>query len=265
MRLGLAQLGLILLLCSCQKQSAATIAQPTPSATPVQYYGHPRTPSPKLQFIEAVDLGNGQQIVKHEIHHAAAEKIDIFYPQIVGSIEPFVAKVNAAIKSFVTKDRYPVKRKSRQRVPGEYEYEIVIKYSVELATNDVLSVAFHEYWRLFGAAHPGESYHAFNYNWKTNQVLKLQDLFRKDAKYLERLSEYCNDALIAQTGYPVEGLTPDPKNFLTWHLTKDSLCIDFDRCDHMPCGPGEQIVAIPYAELKDIVNLEGVLKSLVSP
>ncbi len=255
---------LTFILCGCQKQVEVTAAQATPSVSPVQYYGHPRVPSPRLNFRETVDLGNGLQIVKQEIHHAATEKIDIFYPQIVGSTDKAITKFNAAIKRFVTKDHYPVKRRAEPRIPVDYEYEIVIKYSVEFASDDILSITFHEYWSAFGAAHPGESYYAFNYNRTTNQVLELPELFKRDAKYLEVLAKRCNNTLIDQTGYRPEGLTPERKNFMAWHLTKDSLCIDFDRCEFLPCAPGEQIVAIPYAELRDILNLDGVLKSVVS-
>lgn len=257
-------LGLTLILCGCQKQVEVTAAQAAPSVSPVQYYGHPRVQSPRLNFRETVDLGNGLQIVKQEIHHAATEKIDIFYPQIVGSSEKSVAKFNDAIKRFVTKDRYPVKRRAKSRIPVDYEYEIVIKYSVEYVSDDLLSIAFHEYWSAVGAAHPGESYYAFNYNRKTNQTLELRELFKRDTKYLEILAKRCNNTLIDQTGYLPEGLTPERKNFTKWHLMKDYLCLDFDRCIFLPCAPGEQIVAIPYAELRDILNLDGVLKNMVS-
>lgn len=264
MKLAMAQFVLVLMLCGCQKQSEVISAHPMPSASPVQNYGHPRIPTPRLNFRETADLGDGLQIVKQEIHHVATEKVDIFYPQIVGSADQSLAKLNAAIKSFVTKDRYPVKRKAKPRIPVDYEYEIVIKYSVELASDDLLSIAFHEYWSAFGAAHPGESYYAFNYNRKTNKPLKLHELFKKDANYLELLAKRCTDVLVDQSGYRPEGLTPKLKNFTKWHLTNDSLCIDFDRCEFLPCAPGEQIVAISYAELKDILNLEGVLRSVVS-
>ncbi len=250
--------------CGCKTSSEVSAAQPKSVASPVQYYGHSAKPTPRLSFIESADLGQGLQIIRQEIHHEAVEKIEILYPQIIGSFDPAIAKLNLAIKSFITQGRFPVKRKKESHLKFSYEYEIAIKYSVEFVSAEILSIAFHEYWNAFGAAQPGQSYITFNYNLKKHKPIGLHELFLKDSKYLERLVNYCHESLSDQTGYPVEGLSPEIKNFTKWHLTQTSLCIDFDRCEHMPCAPGEQIVAIPYSELRDILNFEGVLRSVVS-
>ena len=253
-----------LVVCGCKTSSEVSAAQPKAVASPVQYYGHSIKPTPRLGFIETADLGQGLQIIKKEIHHEAAEKIDILYPQITGSRDPATTKLNLAIKSFITQGRYPVKRKKKSHLKFSYEYEIVIRYSVEFVSDEILSIAFHEYWSAFGAAHPGQSYLTFNHNLKSNKPIRLHELFLKDSKYLERLVKYCSESLVDQTGFPVDRLIPELKNFTKWHLTQNSLCIDFDRCEHMPCAPGEQIIAIPYSELKDVLNPNGILKTVIS-
>ncbi|MBL8208480.1 MAG: DUF3298 and DUF4163 domain-containing protein [Blastocatellia bacterium] len=215
-------------------------------------------------------------MVKKEFHHIneiGRTKIDILYPQILGSSDARIAKFNQRVKALAfqyaryhlnvpPEDAKRFRRLTQGDPPDEYP-NVDITYSIELATDDVLSVAFHQY-EYAGGAHPNQSYFAINFDPKNKKVIQLPDLFKRNARYLERVAEHCNNALLEQTNFTPMGLTAELKNFPTWHLTKDSLCIDFDRCEFLPCAPGEQIVAIPYAELRDILNLEGVLKTVVS-
>ena len=230
----------------------------------------------RLHFRETADLGQGLRVTKKEFHHfneKGRTKIDILYPQVLGSGDTRIVKFNQQVKALAfqyaryhlnvpPEDARRFRRLTQGDPPDEYP-NVDITYSIELVTAEVLSVAFHQY-EYSGGAHPGQSYFTINFDLKRKKVIQLPELFKRDTKYLERMVEYCNKALLEHTDYAPMGLTAELKNFTAWHLTKDSFCIDFDRCEFLPCAPGEQIVAIPYADLKDLLNLDGVLKSVVS-
>ena len=234
-----------------------------------------RTQGPGLQYRETAELPDGLRVVKkefHRINQKGRTKIDILYPQISGANDNRIVKFNQQIRALAfqyasyhlnvpPEDAKRFRRRTQGDPPDEYP-KVDITYSVELVTEEVLSIAFHQY-EYSGGAHPRQSYFTINFDLKKRKLIKLQELFKKDTKYLETLAKRCNDALIEQTGHYAQ-LTPERQNFMKWHLTKDHLCIDFDRCEFLPCAPGEQIVAIPYAELQDILNLDGILKSVVA-
>jgi hypothetical protein len=61
--------------------------------------------------------------------------------------------------------------------------------------------------------------------------------------------------------YPViRGAGPLEKNFSVFNITKDGLLITFTTYQVASYADGPQEVFIPYRELKDYLNPEGILK-----
>jgi hypothetical protein len=99
-------------------------------------------------------------------------------------------------------------------------------------------------------------------------VLKLADLFKPGAKYLQTISSYSIKDLKSQSKAQgadsmltdqtiADGAGPDLKNFKSWTITKKGLAISFDSYQVAPYVAGPQRVVIPYSALKDIIKPDG--------
>jgi hypothetical protein len=222
-----------------------------------------------LNYQETAELPAGFRFIKKEFHRDDDLKINIFYPQIVGGSNHITSSLNKRIWKLAIQEYESDIKPSRQKPRAEqHEYELLLsrKYSLEFINDEIVSLVFHEWWYGKGAAHGDGKYLTLNFNLKTGKPIQLRELFNPGSHYLKRLHRICEQALVVQTGSGLTSeLSLEPERNIEWHLTKDYLCIDFPRCEPIACAAGEQIVAISYVDLKDILNLEGVLKSVIAP
>ena len=111
---------------------------------------------------------------------------------------------------------------------------------------------------------------------KHGRLLKLADLFKPGAKYLDVISAYAIKDLKKQSkaqganamldDQSIEGgASASEKNYGSWTVTKKGLAITFDAYQVGPYAAGPQNVVVPYSTLKDIINPEGVLGPLTKP
>lgn len=255
--------------------SVACNREPDIRLSPQEIAAIPKTSVPNyakkgsLNYRETAELPAGFRFIKKEFQRDDDAKISIFYPQIVGGSNRVTSSLNKRIWNLAIQE-YESDVKPSRKMPRvekhEYQLQLSRKYSLEFVSDEIVSLVFHEWWYGIGAAHGDGKYLTLNFNLKTGKPIKLRELFKPGSHYLKRLHGICEQALVSQTGTELTSeLSLEPERNIEWHLTKDRLCIDFPRCEPTPCAAGEQIVAIPYADLKDILNLEGVLKSVVSP
>jgi hypothetical protein len=117
-----------------------------------------------------------------------------------------------------------------------------------------------------GAAHPNSNTEVLNYDLKNGKQLKLADLFKPGAKYLQTLSTYCIADLKKQSkdkGTELfedqikEGAGPTAKNYESWTITRRGLGINFDSYQVGPYAAGPQFVMVPYSALKEIIKPDG--------
>jgi hypothetical protein len=145
---------------------------------------------------------------------------------------------------------------------------------VALASDELISVEFNIGGYYAGAAHPNSYTEVINFDAKNGRVLKLADLFKPRAKYLQTISAYAIKDLKAQskTEGPDSMLTdetiqggagPDAKNYKSWTITRKGLAITFDSYQVAPYAAGPQQVLIPYSALKDLINPDGALGRFV--
>jgi hypothetical protein len=121
-----------------------------------------------------------------------------------------------------------------------------------------------------GAAHPNSYSEVINYDLKNGKQLKLGDLFKPGAKYLQAIAMYCIADLKKQgkdkglTDEEIEkGAAASPKNYQSWTITKKGLGINFDSYQVGPYAAGPQFVTVPYSTVKDLVNPEGPIAQFV--
>lgn len=194
------------------------------------------------------------------------------YPQLTGN-NPNFERFNQAARGFFMrsvadfkKDMQPEEGEGPQPEGSMASYR-VIGYTIALAQDDLVSVLFEVGGYYQGAAHPNSHTEVLNYDLKNGKQLRLADLFKPGAKYLQTLSAYCIAELKKQTkkaGGPdlpddqiESGAAPTAKNFESWTITRRGLKIDFDAYQVGPYAAGPQSVVVPYAALKDLIKPDG--------
>ena len=199
-------------------------------------------------------------------------EIDAQYPQINGGNNPNFEKFNQTVRALVMKEVGEFKKEMAPKPDEETRPEnsmgsyVAMSYEVGLARDDLISIAFDVSSYYQGAAHPNSYSQVLSYDLKNAKVLKLADLFKPGAKYLQSLSTYCITDLKKQSkekGGSLDdstindGAGPAAKNYRSWTIMKKGLGVNFDAYQVGPYAAGPQFVTVPYSVLKDIINPEG--------
>jgi len=145
-----------------------------------------------------------------------------------------------------------------------------------MATDEVISIELDVGTYYHGAAHPNSNSEVLNFDVRNGKTLRLADLFNPGAKYLQAISSYSIKDLKKQSAAKgadsmleddtiESGAGPSAKNFQSWTITKKGLGITFDSYQVGPYVAGPQYVLIPYQDLKEMVDINGVLGPLLKP
>ena len=198
-------------------------------------------------------------------------QINADYPQIQGTNDPAIRKLNRHIKQLITKAySWPLSRPSKDDLayyakrPGVFN-SVNIEYKVLLNSDELLSIYFMGYHYGIGAAHSVHESFTLNYDFKSHRQLALADLFKPRANYLPVISQRCKDELSKDWSYLKtdryfnDGLAPRVKNFESWNLTEHGLRLNFHACKIEGCSGGDLTVEIPFEELKDLLRINGPL------
>ena len=188
-------------------------------------------------------------------------KIDVVYPQIDGSDDPHIRRLNQRLEQLVRdQSDWPLRpsrtdlRYYREKWPEAFN-EVYIEYEIVLATDSVLSIYFNVESYGIGAANGFQHSFVVNYDLSLGKELKLSDVFTPRSKYLEFVSRYCFDELSKQSGFMFEdALAPHALNFESWNITRDGIRFNFDKCKIFGCADGQHAVEIPFANLKEFLN-----------
>ncbi len=222
-------------------------------------------------------VGGGKLVEKTVKESNRAKRSDLLsvYPEFSGIDAAAAAKLNAAIKKYVTdvddayrKDLAEYSVEDVKAMPDSAGLASEISYDVALANDAVISLTFYNY-SYTGGAHGTTGSSTINYDLKNNRELKLTDIFAPNADYLDTLSELSRVDLKAQKIEATddemlnEGTTATEENFSSWNLTKKGLQINFDAYQVASYAAGAQTVIIPYAKLEKILKKDGVIAGLI--
>lgn len=195
-------------------------------------------------------------------------EISAQYPQLTGGNNPNFEKFNQAARAFVTtkvglfKKEMALEQGEEPRPEGSMGSDLNIGYTVVLAQDDLMSIRFDVGTYYQGAAHPNSYSEVINYDLKNGKQLKLSDLFKPGAKYLQALSVY-SIADLKKQGKDLlpeqieRGAAPKAENYQSWNIGKTGLGINFDAYQVGPYAAGPQFVMVPYSNLKDLINPDG--------
>ena len=196
-------------------------------------------------------------------------EVDAQYPQLNGGNNPNFEKFNQTARALVTKkvagfkkDMAPVEGEEA-RPEGSMGSHLNVAYTLILAQDDLISVKFDVGSYYQGAAHPNSYSDVINYDLKNGKQLKLGDLFKPGAKYLQAIADYSIADLKKQTdkgliaGEIENGAAAVAKNYQSWNIMKTGIGVTFDAYQVGPYAAGPQFVTVPYSALKDLINPEG--------
>jgi Protein of unknown function (DUF3298)/Deacetylase PdaC len=232
---------------------------------------------------EPIEISGGAEIVAKAIKETNKKlkyEIDAEYPQVVGAADGRFDKFNQEVRSLITSKIAEFKKQMSEKQAEEaatteteaMSSDLGAGYTVGLAKDDLVSVEFDIGGYYQGAAHPNSYTQVINYDVKNGKVLKLADLFKPGAKYLQAISSYSIKNLTALSKSKDSMLTdetinsgagPEAKNYRSWTITKKGLGITFDSYQVGPYVAGPQRVVIPYSALKDIIRPDGPLGEFV--
>jgi hypothetical protein len=223
---------------------------------------------------EPISLSGDAEVVTKQIKESNKKlvyEIAARYPQITGG-NPNFEKFNQAVRGLVVKKVAEFKKDvvpepdEEPRPENSMGSDLDVGYEIELAQDDLVSVLFTVFSYYQGAAHPNSYSEVINYDLKNGKALKLADLFKPGAKYLQAISTYCIADLKKQSTQKGTGLddssinsgaSPSPKNYQSWTIAKKGLGINFDPYQVGPYAAGPQFVSVPYSVLKDLIYPEG--------
>ncbi|HEV2834474.1 MAG TPA: RsiV family protein [Pyrinomonadaceae bacterium] len=225
---------------------------------------------------EPIALTGDVEIVAKQIKESNKKlmyEVAARYPQLSGGSNPNFEKFNQLVRGSVTRK---VAEFKKDTAPGEGEEprpegsmgsDLGIAYEIALAQDDLISVQFDIGSYYQGAAHPNSYTEVINYDLKNGKELKLSDLFKPGAKYLQAIATYCiadlkkqqaSDKGKALTDSEIaSGAAAKAENYKSWKITRKGLGINFDAYQVGPYAAGPQEVLVPYANLKDLINPEG--------
>jgi Protein of unknown function (DUF3298)/Deacetylase PdaC len=232
---------------------------------------------------QTVSFTDGTQINSRRINESIkARRLDLTgeYPELTGG-GANVAAFNQLVKSSVTgsladfkKQVLSLSAEDLKMIPAGMNNYIEISYNVEYADDDFISVSFLED-TYEGGVHPNQNYFTITYDLKQGKELKLSDLFKPGAKYLEAVSDYATRDLqnrkdpdgnenmgLAQDIF-ADGAKPSAENYARWNITKKGLMFTFDPYQVGPYAYGPQTVIIPYAKLREIAKPGGALTRML--
>ena len=231
-----------------------------PAATPI-------AAAPPAAAPDEITFGGGLKLVSNELQlkdEITRYKVNLIYPQIVGTNALPIRKLNKHIKQLALQDSpwtlAPTREELRfykEKWPEVFN-SIYLDYEVVLATDSFLSIYFSGEGYGIGAAHAVQYSRVVNYDLSSHRLLKLSDVFKPGSKYLKFISQYCIDQLSrGEHGNYLskDNLAPVASNFESWNLTKDGIRFNFDECRLLSCADGEQTVEIPFTALREMMSI----------
>jgi hypothetical protein len=198
-------------------------------------------------------------------------EITVVYPQLTGGNNPNFEKFNQAAHASVTKKVAGFKKDitaegDEPRPEGSMGSDLTVGYTVALAQDDLVSIAMDVSSYYQGAAHPNSYSDVINFDLKNGKQLKLSDLFKPGAKFLQPIASYCIAELKKQlkgsdgtvdNAWIEKGAAPAATNYAGWTITRRGLSITFDPYQVGPYALGPQVVVVPYSNLKELINPDG--------
>lgn len=209
--------------------------------------------------------------MEHEENKEQKYTIEITYPQLEGDNlsqnDQLFNKTMAEIahqeaeqfKKYVTADMPHMQTLPEQVQKNTFNLDYDLDIVKPSENNYIVSVRLAIEGLQAGRAHPYHTHRVLNFDLSTGKVIELEDLFKKNSKYLNVIADYCNKTLnekLEDKMFIAEGTKPIAKNYKNWNLENDGILITFDEYQVAPYSHGAQEVNISFEVLKHILSSE---------
>jgi Protein of unknown function (DUF3298) len=244
-----------LLLLACN--ATFTVGFPTPTIAPPTVTATSTPPSLKLMLTS---------IPYSENNLNPPSTITAQIPQLAGNDDPRILAFNQTMNDLVHSqvDTFKAGLIGLPTPPQVTNSTFDEKYTVVYQGGDIWSVLFDLAVYVDGAAHPGDMVQTINYDFEHSKIIELDDLFLSGSNYLDILAEYSAKELSTRDiGFneTTLGAEPTRENYRNWNITPQGLMITFERGQVAAYAAPAQVVIVPYDQLKDVIDPEGVLSN----
>ncbi len=255
MTLGMACTVLVLATLACG--AGATPVPPSPTVAVPTATTAPTEISQPLYLSVTLTSTPREEKGENPVYTAKAE-----IPTLQGSDDPRVTKFNDEMTGLTAQEIGLFKDNARMVIvpAGGAGSEFDMKFTQVSAPGNILSLKIQVYTYIAGAAHPNTTTRVVNYDLEAGQDLNLDQLFQPGSDYLKTIATYCiADLKTRQIDFEVNAAGADPTsaNYSNWNITPDGLLITFDPYQVAAYALGPQLVTVPYAELKSIIDPNG--------
>jgi Protein of unknown function (DUF3298) len=185
-------------------------------------------------------------------------KINVCYPQILGTDDFHIRELNRHIKRLATEQyQWPLNpskadlRYYREKWPDVFNSDD-LDYEIISANDAFLSIYFLGYGYGIGAAHGVQYSFVVNYDLTRRNQIELADIFQPRSGYLRFISDYCANEISKKSRRVT--IAPRAEEFKSWNITHEGIRFNFDACSVLSCAEGEQVVDIPFSDLKRVLR-----------
>lgn len=143
-------------------------------------------------------------------------------------------------------------------VNPNYKNSLDIVYSSQVYKNRILTFKF-DIRYYTGGAHDNYTAETLCFDLLSKNQLVLSDLFKSDSSYLQKISDITvgilNKSGVSDSQWINEGAGPIADNYKVFTISNDSINFFFPPYQVASFATGEQTVAIPLSQIKDILKL----------
>ncbi|VBB05327.1 Hypothetical protein LUCI_0534 [Lucifera butyrica] len=131
------------------------------------------------------------------------------------------------------------------------DYSGQVNYTITLNENHILSLTLEEFFYAQRAAHPMTYLRGFTMSGQTGQIYKLDDLFKPDSHYRDRLNEIITRQIEAKKIFLLRQYKGIASN-QEFYLTRSELVIFYQLYEYAPYVYGILKFSIPYQDLQGL-------------
>ena len=189
------------------------------------------------------------------------ERFTVWLPQVEGMPDPVAQReFNESMARDMNEGRNVFRRaweelKTMDQIPEGIKKSAHFwgTYAVKFNGDGLLSLTI-RYYYMAGGAHGSTAMRAYNLDVATGKRMNLNDLFRTDTNYRERLNEWIREDIRrrGKAHYRFDGIR-DSQEF---YLTGEGLVIFYQPYDIASWADGYVRFLIPYDQLRDMLRPE---------
>ncbi|HWR38293.1 MAG TPA: DUF3298 and DUF4163 domain-containing protein [Patescibacteria group bacterium] len=187
------------------------------------------------------------------------ERFTVWLPQLEGLADPVVQdRLNEKISQDMKQEETAFQRAWEQmqqtpQIPDSIKKSAHFwgTYAVKLNKDGLLSLTVSQYY-IAGGAHGSTMTRSYTMEVVTGKLLALQDIFRPDAAYRERLNEWIREDIRrkGKTMYRFEGIREQQ----SFYLTEEGLVLFYQPYEIASWADGYIRFVIPYDQIRDLLR-----------